>query len=580
VSLLSTSAIIEASRRLSAQVTLVCDVLGTFLEEDLSPKYLGLVRDHRRQLKRFQDFLTHFYTKRFGLWPAHTIHIFPKTLLLSIYYDFEKLIDYLVDPNSTGSLNQNPAPGGLCVLQNIIAFDKRHGFATLEHPLVVFPVPPPSQLNRRLSIPRPFSRSGSKGGFSSSSRPGSSAGDQAAENERPGSTHGAPESVYEGTESIYERPESIHEQPESILEKPSSIYERPSSAYERPTSRASAKPSLNFGRPNPSLGRPRSSSGWSAFNSARPVSAAGLPGPNLKRPAYFLGRSTSVRSARPGSRLGRLQSFTLGTLGIMEFPEDAEQKGQSNSLFHAYRQYEEDLIHSGQDYAAFCDGRKVRWILIYGLTQMLKSVLHHAPKDDVSSDAAYVVYWDESTEYPWNSNMYYGPTDPEERTESPILIESQNLSPPVNPDCEMDNYMEHTQVKRRASWRSSILSREPSTLALRGLKKRAELVGLLNETAEEHKPMNGLKGADGKDVKKEKRNMFALDFKSLARVPTMIFRAKTLNKKTISRRFTVHEVPAKSSKESDLASKTYEPDPYYHKPGTVEVYSWLPPRDP
>jgi hypothetical protein len=57
-----------------------------------------------------------------------------------MYSDFRSLYHYLVDPNSTPSITNNkPAGGGLCVLQTIEAFDGRHRFETLPHPIPLIP---------------------------------------------------------------------------------------------------------------------------------------------------------------------------------------------------------------------------------------------------------------------------------------------------------------------------------------------------------------------------------------------------------------------------------------------------------
>ena len=57
-----------------------------------------------------------------------------------MYFDFQTLYDYLVDTNSTTDFAlQGPASGGICVLQNIDSFDKRHRFTPQPHPLPLIP---------------------------------------------------------------------------------------------------------------------------------------------------------------------------------------------------------------------------------------------------------------------------------------------------------------------------------------------------------------------------------------------------------------------------------------------------------
>ena len=57
-----------------------------------------------------------------------------------MYFDFSNLYDLLVDLESTNSIQgQKPASGGICVLQNVQAFDKRHKFLPLPHPMPLLP---------------------------------------------------------------------------------------------------------------------------------------------------------------------------------------------------------------------------------------------------------------------------------------------------------------------------------------------------------------------------------------------------------------------------------------------------------
>lgn len=57
-----------------------------------------------------------------------------------MYFDFQNLYDYLVDRSSTTDFAlQGPASGGICVLQNIDSFDKRHKFTPQPHPLPLIP---------------------------------------------------------------------------------------------------------------------------------------------------------------------------------------------------------------------------------------------------------------------------------------------------------------------------------------------------------------------------------------------------------------------------------------------------------
>jgi hypothetical protein len=115
--------------------------LSSFLEEDFSPAHLGLAEGARSHLSRFQRFLHQFYVDKFGYWPPRkSASPFPKALYSSMFYDFQSLYDLLVDTQSSTDLaSQRPASGGICVLQNICHFDKRHKFKAQPHPLPLLP---------------------------------------------------------------------------------------------------------------------------------------------------------------------------------------------------------------------------------------------------------------------------------------------------------------------------------------------------------------------------------------------------------------------------------------------------------
>ncbi|KAJ4374006.1 hypothetical protein N0V83_002745 [Neocucurbitaria cava] len=125
----------------------VSAALSKFLDEDLSSTYLGLTPAVRSHLNRFRRFLHSFYVEKFGYWPPPRGSSFPKALYKSMYYDFKSLYDYLVDTDSTTDISlQKPASGGLCVLQNVVNFDKRHNFTAQPHPLPLLPTySPPSK---------------------------------------------------------------------------------------------------------------------------------------------------------------------------------------------------------------------------------------------------------------------------------------------------------------------------------------------------------------------------------------------------------------------------------------------------
>ncbi|KAF2418958.1 hypothetical protein EJ08DRAFT_702923 [Tothia fuscella] len=117
--------------------------LSNFLEEDFSSVHLGLSNGARAHLDRFRSFLYTYYVEKFGYWPPPKGTVFSKALCKSMYFDFRSLYDYLVDLDSNDSLqDQRFATGGICVLQNIQAFDARHKYIPLPHPHPLLPVEP------------------------------------------------------------------------------------------------------------------------------------------------------------------------------------------------------------------------------------------------------------------------------------------------------------------------------------------------------------------------------------------------------------------------------------------------------
>lgn len=127
--------------------------LTGFLDEDLSCTFGN---DARIALERFRTFLHSFYVGKFGYWPPAPIesnsNALPKSVYRSMYFEFRNLYEYLVDPSSSNSMQDNrPADGGLCVLQNIQAFDERHKIASLPHPLPLVPETPTPVRNHKSS---------------------------------------------------------------------------------------------------------------------------------------------------------------------------------------------------------------------------------------------------------------------------------------------------------------------------------------------------------------------------------------------------------------------------------------------
>jgi hypothetical protein len=134
--------------------------LGTFLEDELSVAHLGLSPGARAHLDRFRSFLQSYYVAKLGYYPPSCIGngslTFPKGIYAMMRIELENLYDFLVDKTFTASdCGSAPAQGGICVLQNIQAFDRRHHYTPLPYPLPLLPevvIENPSRtLSKRLS---------------------------------------------------------------------------------------------------------------------------------------------------------------------------------------------------------------------------------------------------------------------------------------------------------------------------------------------------------------------------------------------------------------------------------------------
>jgi hypothetical protein len=132
--------ITRASLEVDLHLDRVARALRSFLEEDFSPVHLGLAAGARTHLHSFQRFLHQFYIAKFGYWPPPRTIPFPKALYKSMFYDFQSLYDLLADTRSNADIaSQTPASGGICILQTVDHFDKRHKFNALPHSLPLLP---------------------------------------------------------------------------------------------------------------------------------------------------------------------------------------------------------------------------------------------------------------------------------------------------------------------------------------------------------------------------------------------------------------------------------------------------------
>ncbi|KAH0373880.1 hypothetical protein KCU65_g196, partial [Aureobasidium melanogenum] len=114
----------------------VSKALRNFLEDELAPTHLGLPAPARNHLDRFRSFLHSYYVNKFGYWPPETGHIMDKGLLRSMHQEFQMLYNYLVDGESSPSRLMT---GGICVVQNVDAFNNRHRYEPLPHSCPLLP---------------------------------------------------------------------------------------------------------------------------------------------------------------------------------------------------------------------------------------------------------------------------------------------------------------------------------------------------------------------------------------------------------------------------------------------------------
>ncbi|KUJ21146.1 uncharacterized protein LY89DRAFT_681755 [Mollisia scopiformis] len=137
--------------------------LSAFLSDDLSDAHLGLSSGARSHLDKFRSFLQSYYVAKLGYYPPASAEAgsaaFPKPIYSQMCTEFQKLYDFLVDPSCTAEDTSPPISqqGGICVWQNVQAFDLRHKYLPLMHPLPLLPeveeaASPRSALNRRFSF--------------------------------------------------------------------------------------------------------------------------------------------------------------------------------------------------------------------------------------------------------------------------------------------------------------------------------------------------------------------------------------------------------------------------------------------
>lgn len=114
--------------------------IGTFMEDELSSAYLGLSKSAREHLDDFRSFLQSYSIATYGYWPPNTDGYFAKSLYQEMHDEFRFLYEYLADKScGSESTTKQPTVGGICVRQNLEAFNERHKYPTLPYALPLVP---------------------------------------------------------------------------------------------------------------------------------------------------------------------------------------------------------------------------------------------------------------------------------------------------------------------------------------------------------------------------------------------------------------------------------------------------------
>ena len=143
------------------------NAIGTFLEEELSSTHLGLVIGARNHLDTFRTFVQTFCVAKYGYWPPQQHGVYDRDLYASMMEDFTALYSYLADTSKSNARTQYGANGGVCVVQNLEAFNARQRLPPLPYSLPLIPqlteVNKGSQLSRSLLHLRSNSKDGRLG---------------------------------------------------------------------------------------------------------------------------------------------------------------------------------------------------------------------------------------------------------------------------------------------------------------------------------------------------------------------------------------------------------------------------------
>lgn len=130
----------RASLEMDLHMARAIRAIGSFLEEEFGPDFLGLSKPARNHLERFRRFLHEHYMEQLGYFPPVHSDPYSKHLWQDLHEDFESLYSLLADTATDTSMNNDSnASGGICCLQTTFAFDQRHGCEALPHSSPLLP---------------------------------------------------------------------------------------------------------------------------------------------------------------------------------------------------------------------------------------------------------------------------------------------------------------------------------------------------------------------------------------------------------------------------------------------------------
>jgi hypothetical protein len=161
VSAKSKTLVNRARHEMDVRLDRVNKAVVSFFETEISGSFLGLPQLAREHLDKFRSFLNSFYTQQYGCWPPDDFEdeAVQQDVYSTLFSDFQNLYQHLVDFDSSADMVENDISksGGVCILQNIQAFDRNHAYEPLVNPMPRLPTPfernatQQPKLQRRLS---------------------------------------------------------------------------------------------------------------------------------------------------------------------------------------------------------------------------------------------------------------------------------------------------------------------------------------------------------------------------------------------------------------------------------------------